>query len=321
MLLYILAKIKNLIILILSMAEKTYDLIIIGGGPGGLSAAVYAARYKLSLLVFSKNMGGLAATAHKICNFPSYSEVKGFELMERFTKHAQTLGVPINYDEVNKIEKKDKGFIVYSEKGKYKCKKIIFATGTLRTRLNVPGEGKFLGRGVSYCTTCDGAFFKNKIVCVVGGSDAALTSALLLAEYTDKIYIIYRSASFFRGDPTWVELVKKNKNIKCLFNEEISEIIGDKSVEKIKLKSGKEMKMEGIFVEIGGVPETELLKPLKVALTERGYIITDKEQKTNVRGLYAAGDITNNNLKQIVTAASEGAVAAHGVYREIKEGK
>ena len=200
-------------------------------------------------------MGGLASTAHKICNFPSYTEVKGFELMERFTKHAEELGAPINYDEVPRIEKNensknsqsfdlrgkssgnDKGFIVYTEKDKFKCRKIIFAGGTIRTRLNVPGEGKFVGRGVSYCTTCDAAFFKNKTVCVVGGSDAALTSALLLSEYASKIFIIYRSEAFVRGDPTWVDAVNQNKKITKMFQEEIIEIIGDKSVEKIKLKS------------------------------------------------------------------------------------
>lgn len=303
------------------MVEKNYDVIIIGGGPAGLSAAVYAARYKLKLIVFSKNMGGLAATAHKICNFPSYTEVKGFELMERFTKHAESLGVDVTYDEITKLEKKDKGFIVYTEKEKYKCKKIIFAGGTIRTRLNVPGEGKFLGKGISYCTTCDAAFFKNKTVCVVGGSDAALTSALLLDEYAQKIFIIYRGESFVRGDPTWVEAVNSNKKITKMFKEEIIEIIGDKNVEKIKLKSGKELKIDGVFVEIGGVPETNLLKAFDVELDNKGYIIVDKAQKTNVHGLFAAGDITNNNLKQIVTAAAEGAVAAHAVYREIKEDK
>ncbi len=299
--------------------EKTYDMIIIGGGPAGLSAAIYAARYKLDLLVFSKNIGGLAATAHKICNFPSYNEIKGFELMQRFTKHAEELGAKIIYEEINKIEKKDKLFIVNSNEKKYKCKKIIFSGGTIRTRLNVPGEGKFAGEGVSYCTTCDAAFFKNKTVSVIGGSDAALTSALLLAEYAEKVYIIYRGEKFTRGDPTWVDAVNENKKIIKMFNEEIVEIIGDKKVEKIKLKSGKEMKMDGVFVEIGSIPETNLLKSLKVPLDEKGYIAVNKEQKTNIHGLFAAGDTTNNKLKQIVTAAAEGAIAAYFAYKEIKE--
>lgn len=301
--------------------EKTYELIIIGGGPAGLSAAVYAARYQLKSVVFSKNIGGLAATAHRICNFPSYNEIKGFELMRRFTNHAEELGAKIIYEEVNKIEKKDQGFIVYDEKEKYKCKKIIFAGGTLRKKLDVSGEEKFIGNGVSYCATCDAAFFKNKKVCVVGGSDAALTAAILLAEYTDDVYIIYRGNEFTKGDPTWADSVKKNKKIKIIFNDQIAEILGDKAVEKIKLKSGKEMKIQGVFVEIGSTPDTHILNPLKVAVNEKGYVIADKEQRTNIPGLFAAGDITNNKLKQIVTAASEGAVAAYGAYKEITEEK
>ncbi len=301
--------------------ERTYDLIIIGGGPAGLSAAIYAARYKLKSILFSKTIGGLAATAHRICNFPSYNEIKGPELMQRFTKHAQELGAEIIYDEIIKIEKNGKEFIINSENIKYRCKKIIYAGGTTRTRLNVPGEGKFIGRGVSYCTTCDAAFFKGKIVSVVGGSDAALTSALLLSEYNNDVYIIYRGCEFNKGDQTWAESVRRNKKIKILFNEEIAEIIGNKSVEKIKLKSGKEMKMDGVFVEIGSIPDTRILYPLKISIDEKGYIIVDKEQKTNIHGLFCAGDITNNKLKQIVTAAAEGAVATYSAYKEINQKK
>jgi thioredoxin reductase (NADPH) len=303
------------------MADNIYDIIIIGGGPAGLSAAIYAARYKLKTIVFSKTMGGLAATAHRICNYPSYSEIKGFELMQRYTQHTEGLGVEIIYEEITKIEKKDKFFIIYTENEKYKSKKLIYSGGTTRTRLNVPGEGKFLGNGVSYCTTCDAAFFKDKVTVVVGGGDAALTSALLLVEYTDKVYIIYRQDRFFKGDPTWIELVNKNKKIKSLFKEEVIEIMGDKCVEKIKLKSGKEMKTDGLFIEVGSVADTKLLEPLKVELDSKGYIITDKDQKTNIAGLFAAGDITNNKLKQIITASSEGSVAAYSAYKEISEEK
>jgi thioredoxin reductase (NADPH) len=298
-----------------------YDLIIVGGGPAGLSAAIYAARYKLNLVVFSKNIGGTAATASKICNYPSYSNITGYELMQKMTKQVQDLKVPILYDEIKKIEKVKELFIIKTEKEEYKTKKIIYAAGTKRKRLNIPGEGKFLGRGVSYCTTCDASFFKKKTVCVVGGSDAALTSALLLSEFASKVYIVYRKSEFLRGDPTWVELVKKEKKIKSLFNEELSEIKGETKVESILLKSGKEMKMDGVFIEAGSIPETDLLKGLMVELSEHGYIITDRHQKTNVLGVYAAGDVTKNMLKQIVVACSEGAIAAYMVYIELKEGK
>lgn len=298
---------------------EKYDLIIIGAGPAGLCAAVYAARYKLKVIVISKNAGGMAVAAYKICNFPSYGEIKGFELMQKFVKQVEDLKVPIIYEEIIKIEKKNKEFIVISEKKKYNCKKVIFAGGTERLKLNVPGEKKFLGKGVSYCATCDAAFFKNKTVCVVGGSDAALTAALLLSEYVDKVYIIYRKEKFFKSEPAWVELVEKEKKIETIFNEEIAEIIGKNSVEEIKLKSGRLLKTNGVFIEIGSVPETKALDFLNLRKTDMGYIIIDKNQKTNVEGLYAAGDVIDSQLKQIVTAASQGAVAAFSVYQELKK--
>lgn len=298
---------------------EKYDVIIIGGGPAGLTAGIYSARYHMKTIIFSKNIGGTASTAHKICNFPSYTNIKGFELMQRFIKHVESLKVPIVYEEVSKIEKKSDNFIVCVGKTKYESKKLIFAGGTERIRLNINGEGKFLGRGVSYCATCDAAFFKNKKIAVVGGSDAALTAALLLTEYSNEVFIIYRKDKFFRAEPAWVELVDKNKNIKKIFNEEITEIIGKEKVEKIKLKSGKTMDVDGVFIEAGSVPETKLLKELKVKLNDKDYIIVDKNQETSVKGLFAAGDVTNNNLKQIVTATGEAAVAANSCYRQIKE--
>jgi thioredoxin reductase (NADPH) len=295
-----------------------YDLIIIGGGPAGLTAAIYAARYKLNLLLISKDVGGLAAVAHKVCNFPSYVEITGFELSQKILKQVQELNVQIVFDEVTKIEKSENGFLISTSEENYKTKKIIFAGGTTRNRLNVPGEGKLVGRGVSYCATCDATFFKEKTVAVIGGSDASLTAALLLSEYSKKVYIIHRSESFFRAEPFWVELVKKNKKIFPIFSEEIKEITGKDKVEGVKLKSGEILPLEGIFIEIGSSPKIDFLKSLNLKLSEKGFIITDKEQKTNVSGFFAAGDITNNTLKQIVTAAGEGATAAFSVYNEIK---
>jgi thioredoxin reductase (NADPH) len=301
------------------MDKTDFDVIIIGGGPAGLTAAIYSARYNLKTLVISKNIGGTAATAYKVCNCPAQEEIKGFELMKKFTKQVENLNVPIIYDEVIKIEKNQKFSVSISNKV-FHCKKLIFATGTERKRLNVPGEGKFLGRGISYCATCDAAFFKDKAVAVIGGGNAAMTSALLLSEYSQKVYIIYKGSDFSKAEHLWLDAVNKNKKIFPVFNEEIEFIHGDKSVESIELKSGKKIKLSGIFVETGSVPKTEIILNLNVNHDKKGYIITDKEQKTNVKGLFAAGDITNNVLKQIVTASSEGAVAAYSAYKEIKEG-
>lgn len=296
-----------------------YDLIIIGGGPAGLNSAIYAGRYKLNALVLSKNMGGVAATAYKICNFPSYIEIRGFEFMQKMIKQVENLGVPIKYEEVIKIEKKANNFKVSTKKSEYECKKIIYAGGTERIRLDVPGEGKFLWKGVSYCANCDASFFKNKKVAVVGGSDAALTSALLLSEFANKVYIIYRKDNFYKAEPAWMELVKKEKKIETIFNEEILEIIGKENVESIKLKSGKNMKIDGVFIETGSVPSSELASSIGVKINDNKYIITERNQETNVKGFFAAGDVTSNSLKQIIVAAAEGAVAALGAYQQIKK--
>ena len=299
--------------------EKKYDLIIIGAGPAGLTAGIYAARYKLKVMILSKEMGGLAATAHRICNFPSYEEIGGMELMKRMTHHAEKLGAEINYETVEEIIKK-KNFIVKTNSKQYVAKKIIFAGGTERKKLNVRGEDEFYGKGVSYCATCDAAFFKNKIVAIVGGSDAALTAALLLSEYAEKVFIIYRQKEFSKAEPSWIELVKKEKKIKILFEEEIKEIFGSIKVEKVELISGKELKLDGVFVEIGSAPNLDFLKSLKLKTDEKGYIIVNENQETNIHGFYAAGDITNNNLKQIITAGAGGAVAAYKIYQSVKGG-
>ena len=304
---------------------EKYDLIIIGAGPAGMSAGIYASRHKLKTLILSKDLGGLASTAHRICNFPSYNNVNGFELMQKFAKHVKELEVPIVYEEVVKIReeggKVKQGFIVKTSKSEYFGKKIIFAGGTNRQKLGVKGEEEFVGKGVSYCATCDAGFFKDKIVSVVGGSDAALTAALLLSEFATKVYIIYRKDKFFRGEPSWVELVEKEKKIEVLFNEEIKEIIGKGKVDSVDLKSGKKLDVDGVFIEIGSVPEVSIISHLKIKQTDKGYIVVDKNQMTSFKGIYAAGDVTDNILKQIVTASAEGAIAAYFIYREIKSGE
>jgi thioredoxin reductase (NADPH) len=303
--------------------QKKYDVIIIGAGPAGLSAAIYAARYKLNAIVITKDIGGYAATAHRICNYPSYSQVSGMELMQKFLKHVESLRIKIFYEEVIKIEKnsmkKDREFLVSTVSKKYFAKKIIFAGGTAKINLNIPGEKDFLGRGVSYCSTCDGAFFRNKVVAVIGGSDSALTSALLLSDFSSKVYIIYRKEKFHRAEPHWIHLVKEKKNIEIIFNEEVVKIMGDKKVNSVKLKSGKELELDGVFIEAGFIPDIHYISSLKINMDENGYIITTKEQKTNVKGLYAAGDICDSELKQIVTAAAQGAVSAYYVYKELKD--
>jgi len=295
---------------------ENYDLIIIGAGPAGLTAAVYAARYKINFLIIGKMSGGLMGEAYEICNFPSYNRVNGVELMKKMINHVNDLGVEIKSEEVLDIKKKGKEFEIKTNKEIYPAKKIIIATGSERRKLGINREKELTGKGISYCATCDAPFYKDKVVGVAGGSDAALTAALLLSKFTKKVYIIYRKNKFFRGDNIWIEEVKRNKKIESLFNSTITRLIGKDKLEEIEINGEKKLKLDGLFVEIGGMPNIELAKNIGVKIG-KNQIITDKQQKTNIKGFFAAGDVTDNPLKQIVTACGEGATAANSIYREL----
>lgn len=295
---------------------KTYDVIIVGSGPAGLTAALYAARYNMNVLVIGKVPGGTIGEASKVCNFPTYENVTGMELVKRMINQIKNMNVEIKMEEVLDIEKKKEGFDVKTNKEKYSARKVILATGTQKRKLNLPNEDKLIGHGVSYCATCDARLYKDKTVAVVGGSDAALTAALLLSEFAKKVSIIYRKDKFFRGEQAWINEVKRKKNIKPIFNSRVVKLLGDKKLEGVELNDGKELKLDGLFVEIGSVPLDELAKGLKLKF-EGIFIAVDKRQRTNVDGVYAAGDITNNPLKQMVTACAEGAIAANSAYREL----
>lgn len=291
-----------------------YDLIIIGGGPAGLSAAIYAARFMLKTLIITKEVGGAIVEAHKIENWPGYKSISGIELMEKFEDQVAALGVEIVENEVVDVENK-KGFfkIKTNENKTYESKNTIFACGTMRRKLNIKGEEEFSGKGVSYCATCDAAFFRNKIVAVIGGNDSAAKAALLLAEYAKEVCIIYRKEKI-RAEPMTISQISKNPRIKIINNTSLKEIKGEKFVTSVIFDNGKEFKLDGVFVEIGAEPCAAFASKLGVALDEKNYIIVDKTQKTNVKGIYAAGDVTNNELKQVMTACAEGAIAAKSVY-------
>ena len=295
-----------------------YDLIIIGAGPAGLSAAVYAARYLMKTLVIGELQGGLASEAFEICNFLTYDNIKGFELAKKMVDHVKSLDIEIKPEKVTKISKND-SFDVETDSGKYQAKKIILATGTKRRKLGLENENKLAGKGISYCATCDAAFFKDKVVGVVGGSNSALTAALLLSRFAKNVYIIYRQDQFFRAEPAWVKQVEETKNIQSIFNSNIVELIGEDKLEGIKLDSEKTLELDGLFIEIGSDPNVELAEKLNVKL-EKNYIVVDKSQKTNIKGVFAAGDVCNNVMKQIIVAAGEGAIAAKSTFDELKKG-
>lgn len=299
-----------------------YDLVIIGSGPAGMTAGIYSGRYGLKTKIFSGNYGGMAATAHKVCNFPSHKEITGLELMNKMKEQAEELNVEFEYNLVEKIIPEKKRFKIKTSDKEIKTKKIIFATGTKHRKLNLESENKLLGRGVSYCAACDGAFFREKIVAVVGGGDSALTSAILLSQYAKKVYLIHRGNNFTSAEKIWIEQVNKNKKIEILFNEEVIEIVGEDKLKKIKLSSKKELELNGIFIEIGSDPETKLLDELKIKKQDK-YIKVNNEQETSIKGIFAAGDVTTNSnkFKQIITACAEGAIAANSAYNQIQSEK
>ncbi|MFH1392541.1 MAG: FAD-dependent oxidoreductase, partial [bacterium] len=276
------------------------DLIIIGAGPAGLSAGIYAQRFNLDFLIIGKIPGGTALEAWQIENYPGFKSISGLELMRKFQEQ---LGQKIIQENIEKITK---DFEVYTNKNKYQSKTLILAMGTKTRKLGLPSEEKFLGRGISYCVTCDGPLFKNKIVAVVGGGNAALTGALELADIAKKVYLIHRRDEF-RADPIWQEKVKQNPKIKIIFNAQVVKIKGkqvgvqnfEPLLEQIVLDNNQELKVDGLFIEIGTTPNIALCKDLNIK-TENDFIITDKNQATNIAGVFAAGDITNNPLKQII---------------------
>ena len=295
-----------------------YDLIIIGAGPAALTAALYAFRYRLKTIVIGKFLGGVAGEAFEICNLPFFGRIRGFELMKKLIEQVKALGVPIKQEEVLEVSKINNGFKITTYKNSYLGKKIIIATGLNKRGLGVEMEKELLGKGISYCATCDAGFYKNKIVGVVGGGDSAMTSALLLSKYAKKIYILYRGSEFKKPEPRRLEQVKKNKKIKILFDSSVTKLIGKETLKGVELNGKKILNLDGLFIEIGSVPNIALTKKMEIK-TEKDYIAVDKKQKTNIDGVFAAGDVTNNPLKQIITACSEGAVAANSAYRELNE--
>jgi len=301
------------------MKNKVYDLIIIGTGPAGLTAGIYSGRYGISTLVFGTLAGGLAGEAFEIYNFPSHGKISGFELMNKMLVQTKEAGGEIKPEKVSEI-KKGKNFEVITNKGKYLSKKIIIATGSERKSIGLEREKELTGKGVSYCATCDAGLYKNKNVGVVGGGNSALAASLLLSKFAKKVYILYRGEKFFRAESAWIKEVEKNPKIEPIFNSAITKLVGEKRLESVEVNNEKTINLDGLFIEIGSDPQINLVKQIGVKL-EKGEIITDKKQRTNLKGVFAAGDVTDNPLKQIVTACAEGAIAAYSAYEELEQEK
>jgi thioredoxin reductase (NADPH) len=306
---------------------EKYDVIIIGGGPAGLTAGIYAARRNLKTLIITMMVGGQVLLSEKICNYPGFLSVSGMNFIKKVQKQAERAGAEIILDEVKEILPQGKEYLVKTPTKEFLAKAVILAFGKKPRKLNVPGEEKFIGKGVSYCVTCDAPLYKNKTVAVVGGGNSALDAALLLSKYAKKVYLIHRRDEF-RGFESFVDEVKKKKNVEFLLSSVVIEIKGENLVKSILVKNlkteeMKEIDVDGIFIEIGYDVDPSLVKDL-VKLDEHNQIVVNQKCQTfypdrdEIRpGIFAAGDATDNIFKQIVVAAGEGAKAALAAYNYI----
>ena len=311
--------------------NSMYDIIIIGSGPAGLSAAIYAKRANLNVAVAEKEYEGTGQIAESgnVNNYLGLPNINGYDLGEKFREHAVSLNVEFIEKEAVQIEAVQNDECA-AESAIYRVKfdddtieearALIYTAGAYPRKAGVPGEDGYTGKGVSYCAICDGAFYKGKTVAVLGGGDTALDDALYLADICEKVYLVHRRDSF-RGAQSTVELLKQKENVELVLNETVTEIYGEKKPTGIKLKSGRELALDGVFVAYGSVPQSELIKNL-VQLDERGYVVAGEDGITYAAikkadadrriqpGLYVAGDVRTKTLRQVVTAVSDGANAA-----------
>lgn len=298
------------------MENNCLDVIVIGGGPGGYCAALYAARANLSTMVIEKFApGGQMATTEIVENYPGFVDgVNGFELGMQMKKGAERFGVKTKLAEVKSVELDKNPKLIHTAKDTFEAKTVILALGAFPRELELPNERNLRGRGVSYCATCDGMFYKDKTVVIVGGGNTAVADALFLAKICQKVYLVHRRDEL-RAAKTYMESLEKTSNIEFIWNSEVVEILEqDTLVSGVKVRNRQnqmeqEISCDGIFVAIGNVPNTELIKG-QIALDEAGYVMADETTKTNIPGVFAVGDMRAKPLRQIVTAVADGAVAS-----------
>lgn len=303
-----------------------YDLVIIGGGPAGMSAALYGSRYGLNVLLLEKTaVGGQMNMTATIENYPGFEEsVSGYVLGSKMLAQIEHLGVDVRYTEAIELELDDNVKKIKTEEGIFEAKTLILAMGASPKKLGIKGENIFLGKGVSYCGTCDAPLFKNKVVAAIGGGDTALEESIILAQHAKMVHLIHRRDQF-RGQKFLVNQVINTKNIQIHYNKIPKEIEGSSFVESITLESTLDKKLEkidvnGVFIFIGYKPNTDILKG-KVNLDENGFIITKNNVETNIERVFAAGDIISKPMKQIVLAAADGAYAAFMAFQHLQKQK
>lgn len=295
------------------MAQLEFDTVILGGGPAGLSAGIYASRGAVSTAIVDMNMfGGQPSNYLELENYPGFQVVGGYDLMEKFEEHADKFGVKkFPMQEIQSIDLNSKRII--TSENEFSAKTIIIATGAQPMKLGVPGEKEFVGRGVSYCAVCDGAFYRNKVVAVVGGGNAAVEEAMYLTKFADKVYLVHRRDEL-RADKIVQERAFKNEKIEFVWNSIVTEIKGENLVDTVVLENVKthevsNLSVNGVFPYIGIVPNVENISG-QLLQDAGGFIITDETMATSVEGVFAVGDVRKTPLRQVITAASDGAVGA-----------
>ena len=298
-----------------------YDIIIIGAGPAGLSAGIYTSRLGMKTLILEKlNPGGQITLSSEIENYPGVCEVKsGIEFMACWPDQAKKFGAEIKSEEVKELKTENGEWRIVTHKNSYEAKAVIIATGSTPKKAGFEGEIEYTGRGVSYCAVCDGFFYKDKVVAVIGGGDTALEEALYLSKIAKKVYLIHRRDKF-RAAPSTQKRVFNTPNIEIIYNETVKKVFGKEFVEGIILSSDKEIKVDGVFVFVGMKVNNELVKDL-VELNEWGEVKVDLNMQTSIKGLYAAGDIRQNSVKQVVAAAGDGAVAGINAVKYVEHTK
>lgn len=316
------------------MEEKIYDCLVLGAGASGMAASIYLSRYKLEHIIFGEIPGGQFVDATVVENYPGFISISGPDLVQAFREHVESYGVKIHQERIGEIKKDGEIFVAKDGAGNaYRAGSILLALGARHRLLNVPGEDKFLGKGVSYCSTCDAPLFKGKDVAVIGGGDSAVTAAIHLASFASKVYIIHRRGEY-RASPLEVAKMRSLPNIVEILNNNVAEIKGKDFVEQIVLANSTELPttssggpqnavaVQGVFVEIGLIPASSLANALGVGQTEDGYIKVNAKMETNVPGIFAAGDLTllpgAIPFRQIVNSAGEGAVSAASIYQFLR---
>jgi thioredoxin reductase (NADPH) len=305
------------------MSEDIKDMLIIGGGPAGLTAGIYASRAKMDTLLLEKGAyGGQVLTTSHIENYPGFPDgIGGFELADLMHSQAQNFGLPIEYRSVDTIARESDLFVAETGEGPIRARTVVVATGAIPNKLEVPGEEKLTGRGVSYCATCDGALYRDRTVAVIGGGDSAVEEAIFLTRFASKVHLVHRRDKL-RAMPLTSERALANERIIPEFNTVMLEVLGDDEVKGIVLqdvnsKEKRTLDLDGVFIYVGITPQVDFIKNL-VDMDEGGYIITDKRMCSSVPGLFAAGDVRSESIRQVSTAVGDGATASFNAYHYLE---